>query len=158
IMPFSATATGKLTSVSLIFDGLADAVRQKVFSGFNAGDIQGNFGTNEIFPEWWGLEDNHHDRAINCAIRAGGLHRGMSRPGNLVSLAAGNYNISAPLDLTSSLSLLQGAGDGRTSIMSTSSWFDPDPETVTLWAQGPNLTLHSAMVWIGGARGPEADS
>ena len=62
---------------ALQFNGNIDAKRTQIFQGFEAGDIYGNFSTNEVFPEWWGLVgstalDGQHDLAINAAIRTYG--------------------------------------------------------------------------------------
>ncbi len=124
---------------------VGDMTREPKFSGFTAGDVYGSFGTGVVYPEWWGpLVDDHHDVAINCAIQANA--NAASNLGIEVSLADRQYDISLPLDLSGTKSILTGAGDGRTSIWMTSAWSAASFVTSSLWSGTLN---HAAAVWIG---------
>lgn len=127
----------------LTFEGEVVADRQQIFKDWPDAGIRGAFGV--IYPEWWGLNPASAQVAINTAIKA--FFPGSSgRVGNIVSLAGGNYTITAPIDLSQSSSVLEGAGSGRTAIFTSSSWSTTTSAVASpLWGGD----THQAMVWIG---------
>ena len=89
----------KGTGGVISFSGYACAGRRQIFSGWEAGDIYGNFSTHEIYPEWWGLvgstyTDGEHDLAINAAIRTYGPR------GTLTITSAATADAGAATELT----------------------------------------------------------
>lgn len=128
------------------FNALCNAGRHQIFSGFLAGEITGNFGTGVVYPEWWGLEDDNHDIAINAALQCSLL--GGSGYGLTVSLAARRYDVSAPLDVSARRNHLRGEGMLRTEIRSTSAW---DGRFYNATSFPYNATGNMAsMIWMGG--------
>src|SRR5262245_34874665 len=80
----------KATGGSVEFLGLANAGRTQIFNdNWAAGDIHGTFRASVVYPEWWGLEPGHHDKAINKAIQA--LQAGLSA--SMISLDARTYDV-----------------------------------------------------------------
>lgn len=135
----------KSSSAKIFYYGGVEAERYQIFSGFAEGDIRGNFNSQEIYPEWWGLVNNKHQDAINAAIRS---RVDTGSPGNIISLAAGNYYVSAPIDLVGSHSVLKGAGAGRTDIIATNAF--PWPTSAYLNNTVYGLSSHTAIIWMGG--------
>ncbi len=139
------------SKIRITYNGNIEAGRYQIFSGFDAGEIRGNFNSQEIYPEWWGLVDNKHQDAINAAIRS---RLDTQSPGNIISLAAGEYYISAPIDLIGSYSVLQGAGAGRTKITASDAFPWPLSAYYDNAIFGPSS--HTAMIWMGGNYSQEA--
>jgi hypothetical protein len=141
---------------TLLFHGMCIAERQQIFSGFNAGDIIGIFGRTEIYPEWWGLQTDRHDIAINCAIqsstRAGAA--GLTYPdwhGTTVSLGPRIYYVARPIDCTGGYINIRGSGSAQTSIITTSAWVADTWEQAEIWGNPAlNVPNHAAVIWIGG--------
>lgn len=125
----------------LVVYGTLTAARRQIFVNFDSGKVRGSFDV--VYPEWWGLEDQKHEKAINCALRAGFKNYS----GNKVSLAAGDYIISSTIDMTGSISRLIGAGSGATNIKASNN-FNPEwtESNFYLWGKG---ALHSTLVEIG---------
>ena len=130
----------------LILMGVVVADRKQIFSGFAAGEISGSFGQEAVFPEWWGLVDNLHDVAINCAVQAGRISTSLT--GLKISLAARTYDVSAPIDLSGKAITLEGAGSQLTFLRATSSW-DATWVKAEFWGAPTDPVNHAAMVWIG---------
>lgn len=123
------------------------ADRQQIFTSFTAGQIIGAFGRDDIYPEWWGLQANNHDIAINCAIKATSLV-----PNNYsvnVSLAPRTYDVSAPLDLSSTAASLIGSGSSLTYINTTTSW-NASFLKAEVWGAATGPVNHAAVIWMGG--------
>lgn len=141
---------------TLLFHGMCIAERQQIFSGFNAGDIIGIFGRTEIYPEWWGLQTDRHDIAINCAVRsstrAGAV--GLTYPdwhGTTVSLGPRIYYVARPIDCTGGYINIRGSGSAQTSIITTSAWVADTWMQAEIWGNpAVNLPNHAAVIWIGG--------
>jgi hypothetical protein len=139
----------------LVLYGSLVADRRQIFSGFTAGQIVGTFGRADVYPEWWGLADNNHDIAINCAIRASTLainiNTGLptNNYGIKVSLANRVYNVSAPLDMSAKSVTLEGAGSGLTFISATTAW-NATWVKADVWGEATGPANHAAMIWIGG--------
>lgn len=139
----------------LVLYGSLVADRCQIFSGFTAGQIVGTFGRVDVYPEWWGLADNNHDIAINCAIRASTLANNINTGtvtnnyGIKVSLANRVYNVSAPLDMSAKSVTLEGAGSGLTFIFATTAW-DATWVKADVWGEATGPVNHAAMIWIGG--------
>jgi hypothetical protein len=132
---------------SVGFFGKCVAERRQIFSGFTAGDIIGTFGRSDVYPEWWGLTNDYHDIAINCAIKASSLvANGYSVN---VSLAPRTYDVSAPLDLSSTAATLEGAGSSLTFINATTNWNATWLKS-DIWGDLTGPANHAAMIWIGG--------
>lgn len=127
---------------NVYFWGNVVAGREQIFQDWEASDIKGPFNGTPVMPEWWGLQDGHHDIAINCAISS----YVPAYLGVVVSLGSGPYNISSPLDLSASIGCIKGTGDGRTRIDSTSHWSKDSFIACPLWGAGLN---HSSLVWLG---------
>jgi hypothetical protein len=130
----------------LILMGVVVADRKQIFSGFAAGEISGSFGQEAVFPEWWGLVDNLHDVAINCAVQAGRLVS--SGFGLKVSLAARVYDVSAPIDLSGKAITLEGAGSNLTYLRATTAWA-PTWIKAEVWGASGDPANHAALIWIG---------
>jgi hypothetical protein len=136
-----------ITPGQLILFGPIVADRQQIFTSFTAGQIIGHFGRNDIYPEWWGLQANNHDIAINCAIKASSLvPNGYSVN---VSLAPRTYDVSAPLDLSSTAASLIGSGSSLTFINTTTAW-NASFIKAEVWGAATGPVNHAAVVWIGG--------
>lgn len=137
------------------FFGKCVAERRTIFVGFVAGDIVGTFGGTDVFPEWWGLTNNLHDVAINCAVRASSLST--NGFGIKVSLANRIYDVSAPIDLSGKAVTLEGAGSNLTYLRSTTSWV-PTWIKAEVWGAGGDPANHAAMIWIGSDLGQGSNS
>ena len=131
---------------TLILMGAVVADRKQIFSGFTAGQVSGSFGQEAVFPEWWGLVDNLHDVAINCAVQAGRISTSLT--GLKISLAARTYDVSAPIDLSGKAITLEGAGSQLTFLRATSAW-DATWVKAEFWGAPTDPVNHAAMVWIG---------
>jgi hypothetical protein len=136
-----------LTPGQLSLFGPIVADRQEIFTSFSAGQIRGTFGRVDVYPEWWGLQANNHDIAINCAVKASTLDS--NGFGIKVSLSNRTYDVSAPIDLSSMAVTLQGAGTGLTSLISTTSW-NATFLKADVWGLDTGSANHAAMIWIGG--------
>ena len=132
----------------LILMGVVVADRKQIFSGFAAGEIIGSFGGTDVFPEWWGLEDGYHDRAINCAVKASTLVTAANNFGIKVSLANRVYDVSAPIDMSCGAVTLEGAGSNLTYLRSTVNWL-PTWIKAEVWGASGDPANHAAMIWIG---------
>jgi hypothetical protein len=144
---------------TLKFFGQCLADRSQIFSGFDAGDIVGMFGRTEVYPEWWGLQTDRHDIAINCAIqsstRAGAV--GLTYPdwhGTTVSLGPRIYYVARPIDCHGGYIHIKGSGSAQTSITATSEWVADTWLQSDVW-DNPSLDVpnHGAVIWIGGPGG-----
>lgn len=134
---------------TIVFNGKCVAERYMVFSGFTAGDIVGTFGAAEVYPEWWGLEEDRHDIAINAAVQASPLST--QNFGITVSLTAGRYSVARPIDCAGRYVTLKGAGSGKTSLTLTSAWTAVPWKQCEVWGDPvPDVPNHAAAVWIGG--------
>lgn len=133
-------------SGGLILMGVVVSDRRCIFSGFQPGEISGSFGQAAVFPEWWGLTDGYHDIAINCAIKASRL--ATSGFGLKVTLAARVYDVSAPIDLSSTAVTLEGAGSNLTFVRATTAW-TPTWIKAEVWGAAGDPANHAAMIWIG---------
>lgn len=133
-------------SKSIVFDGSFEGFRQQYFFGFKPGEIKGSFSSSEIYPEWWGLEPDKNEIAINCAIQSF-QHTYL---GHKVSLASGYYYVSGPIDLRTSLSYLVGASSGATFIVATNKW-ESKFEDSNFWNHYTKIDpkSHAAIIWIG---------
>lgn len=127
---------------SVVFDGGFDGWRKQYFSGFQAGEIKGSFSAGEVYPEWWGVDPQKAEIAINCAIQS----YQHAYCGNRVSLAAGYYYVSGPIDLRATLSYLVGAASGATFIVATDEW-NGKWEDWNFWKS--EKETHCAMIWMG---------
>lgn len=136
-----------------------NAGRRRIFDGFPPGAVR---YADIVLPEWWGLEgdghnDGRHDLAINCAARAGMT----PDTGVVVSLAARQYWVSAPLDFRGTNSRLLGQGSGQTFVLATTRWSPPEWEDCSLFGHWTNQQYAldslmesgpkcaSALAWIG---------
>ena len=145
-----------LTPGQLRLYGPIIADRQQIFVSFTAGQIVGTFGSIDIYPEWWGLQDGRHDIAINCAIqsstRAGAV--GLTYPdwhGTTVSLGPRIYYVARPIDCTGGYINIRGSGSAQTSIITTSAWVADTWMQAEIWGNpSVNLPNHAAVIWIGG--------
>lgn len=165
----------KGTGGSIRFDCVVAAGRYQIFQGFNTGGIIGPFG-GVAFPEWWGLQTNRHDIAINAAIQSSGAIALVSNgyQGITISLAAYPYYIARPIDLRNSKCELIGQGSGSTSLISTSAWKNdetlhwetalvttpvsglPAGSPIAEWQENPvagSNGNHSALIWMGSKNG-----
>ena len=134
---------------TISFWGQANADRRMIFDGFAAGDIVGTFGSNEVYPEWWGLEDDRHDIAINAAVQASPLST--QNVGLTVSLTAGYYDVARPIDCAGRYITLKGAGSGHTTLRLTSAWTAVPWMQCEVWGDPvPDVPNHAAAIWIGG--------
>lgn len=140
----------------LILYGSFVADRRQIFVGFVAGDIVGTFGSSDVYPEWWGLQDGYHDIAINCAVRASTLAYtslitgdATNNYGIKVSLTNRVYEVSAPIDLSSKAVTLEGAGSNLTFLRATPNW-TPTWLKADVWGSDTGPVNHAAMIWIGG--------
>lgn len=140
---------------TVAFYGKCVAERRTIFVGFTAGDIIGTFGGVDVYPEWWGLTNNLHDVAINCAVRASSLST--NGFGIKVSLANRIYDVSAPIDLSGKAVILEGAGSNLTYLRSTTSWA-PTWIKAEVWGAGGGPANHAAMIWIGSDLGQGSNS
>jgi len=131
---------------NLILMGVVVADRKQIFSGFTAGQVSGSFGQEAVFPEWWGLVDNEHDVAINCAVQASRLTG--SQIGLKVSLAPRVYDVSAPIDLSGKAITLEGAGSMLTYLRATTAW-TPTWIKAEVWGAAGDPANHAALVWMG---------
>lgn len=135
---------------SLVFNGILNVERFQFFSNFEAGKITGIFGGEPVLPEWWGLEDEHHDKAINAAVQTaaiGGVVTGVS----FVSLGRGVYTISRPIDGRGRGMNLIGAGSGLTMIQASEEWESDTFFPSALWTPGVfTADSHTALIFIGG--------
>lgn len=134
----------------IVVHGSIEAGRRQIFVDFKERGVLGFFP--EVFPEWWGLEPNANEKAINCALKAG--FRNYS--GNKVSLAAGNYIISSTIDMRGCISQLVGAGSGATNINASDN-FSPEWEETDfyLWGKG---AVHASLILIGSKNAADGQS
>lgn len=124
VIIFNGRRLVESSSQTISFRGVVVAGREQIFEGWEPGDITGWFGTDKVFPEWWGLvgstyADGRHDLAIMCAAKC--FEGAVS---NKVSLGHGDYWIAKPIDLRGTRCRLEGAGSGST-YLKASSLFQP---------------------------------
>lgn len=137
----------KSGSGTLYFRGTLSNGLSQVFSGFGIGEVAGPLFNDEIYPEWWGLVDNNHDIAINCALRTSGLVNGL--PSCVVKLGPRTYDVSHEIDMGFSQATLLGCGGSKTAIVATSAWTDTKWMKCEQWGPVDTVPNHGAIIWIG---------
>lgn len=132
--------------------GSVEAGRRQIFSGFGPGHVTGLFGSRWVYPEWWGLVEDNHDIAINCAVKASTL---LTNGHALnISLAAGDYNVSADIDLGDTSVTIEGCGSNITRIVATLEWEDHQWLRCAAWGDmALHTPNHGSMFWLGASIG-----
>ena len=124
------------------------ADRQEIFTSFSAGQIRGTFGRVDVYPEWWGLQAERHDIAINCAVKASTLDT--NGYGLKVSLGPRTYDVARSIDLGSTAVTIEGCGSNITMVTATRAWVDLQWLKCFRWGvSSSNTPNHGSMFWIG---------
>lgn len=142
ILDFSRYAFFNKANYSIVLNATLRFDIRQLFYNFLPGQITGTFGGIDRHPEWWGLEAEKNEKAINCAIRA----RNPLNSGHKIILQAKSYEVSGPIDLSGSNCLLEGKGPSRTIIMTSKNW-TADWKTDSLYG----VNSHGAVIWLGSA-------